>query len=81
MIVYHQYNMKLRQRHMQRRSREEIYSSFNPINLDYIFEGDDPLNPWLEESEQLVFEDEDTNWLSIDDDVGNDDDDNNVHFQ
>ena len=65
MIVYLRYNMKLKIRHATRRSQQEIDSSFNPINLDYIFE-DDPLNSWLEGREQPVFEGDDFEWMNFD---------------
>jgi hypothetical protein len=58
MIAYLRYNMKLKIRHATRRSAQEIYASFNPISLDYIFE-DDPINEWIEEWEQPVFENDD----------------------
>ena len=50
----------------RRRTEEELTESFNPINLDYIFDDDDPLNLWLSEKEQPVFEGDDLNWLNLD---------------
>ena len=38
-------------RHRKRRSQEDIENSFNAINLDYIFQEEDSLSPWLEERE------------------------------
>ncbi|KAL2905961.1 Sterol-4-alpha-carboxylate 3-dehydrogenase decarboxylating [Bienertia sinuspersici] len=35
-IVYLCYNIKLKMRHLRRRSNDEINASFDPINLDYI---------------------------------------------
>ena len=42
-------------------------NTYNPINLDYIFEEDDPLSPWLEEREKPVLDGANDNWLSDDD--------------
>ncbi|KAK5824519.1 hypothetical protein PVK06_019294 [Gossypium arboreum] len=36
-LVYVHYNMRLKLRHMQRKSAQELEISFNPINLDNIF--------------------------------------------
>ena len=36
------------------------------INLDYIFDDDSPLNLWLSEKYQPVFEGDDLNWLNLD---------------
>ena len=67
-----------------RRSQEEIEASFNPINLDYIFQDDDPLSPWIEERENPLLEGvQNAEWLPIIDsddenmEVGNDDADSN----
>ena len=63
-LVFTFYNMKLRMRHNQRRSQEEIENSFNPINLDYIFQEDDPLSPWVEEREgPLLDGPQNSEWL------------------
>ncbi|KAL2901130.1 Long chain acyl-CoA synthetase 7 peroxisomal [Bienertia sinuspersici] len=43
-IVYLRYDMKLKIRHLSRQSNDEINASLDPINLDYIFHEDDPLN-------------------------------------
>lgn len=51
MIVYLPYNMKLRMRHIKRHGYAENNSSYDPINLDYIFNVDDPLHEWVEEYE------------------------------
>ena len=65
-----------------RKSQEEINDSFNPINLDYIFQEEDPLSPWLEEREGPLLDGiQNSEWLPInsDDDEGidgGDDDDN-----
>ncbi|XP_021851785.2 uncharacterized protein [Spinacia oleracea] len=71
-IVYLRYNMKLKLRHLRRHGNDELNSSYDPINLDYIFDVEDPLNDWLEESEAPVFQGDDLSWLKDDDD---DDDD------
>ena len=67
---------------MMRRSQEDIENSFNPINLDYIFQDDDPLNPWLEERESPLLDGlQNYEWLprvdSDDEDIGADDNDSN----
>ncbi|KAJ8427213.1 hypothetical protein Cgig2_028269 [Carnegiea gigantea] len=61
--------------------REVGPDSFNPINLDYIFDDDGLLKLWLSEKEQPVFEGYDLNWLNLDEnevnaaiDVEDDDD-------
>lgn len=72
-------------RHEMRRSQEEIENSFNPINLDYIFQDDDPLVPWIEERENPLLEEvQNAKWLPIVDsddenmeDGGDDDDGTN----
>ena len=69
-------------RHMMRRSQEDIENSFNPINLDYIFQDDDPLNPWLEERESPLLDGlQNYEWLlrvDLDDeDIGVGDNDSN----
>ena len=48
--------MRLKLRHVKRSSQEEIDRSFNPINLDYIFEEDDPISPWIEERENPLLD-------------------------
>ena len=50
-LVYTYYNMRLKIRHQQRKSAEEINDSFNPISLHHIFEDEDPLLEWLQEKE------------------------------
>ncbi|KAJ1407168.1 Ribonuclease H-like superfamily [Sesbania bispinosa] len=55
-LVFVHYNMKLKMRHGMRKSQEEIEASFNPINLDYIFQEDDPLSPWIEERENPLLD-------------------------
>ncbi|CAO2821302.1 unnamed protein product [Amaranthus hypochondriacus] len=60
--------MKLKLRNLKRRGNDDINSSFDPINLDYIFEEDDPLDDWLEEREAHVFSGDDLSWLNLDDD-------------
>lgn len=43
-------------RQTMRISQEEIQDSFNPINLNYIFQEEDTLSPWLEERERPLTE-------------------------
>ncbi|KAF1894395.1 hypothetical protein Lal_00027154 [Lupinus albus] len=43
-LVYIFYNMKLKM-------RIEIRNSFNPINIDNIFQEDNPMSEWIEERE------------------------------
>lgn len=70
------YNMRLKIRHATRKSQDDREESFNPINLDYIFEEDDLLTPWLQEREHAILDDEDNSgWLIVDDD----DDDERDH--
>ncbi|XP_056689155.1 uncharacterized protein [Spinacia oleracea] len=73
-IVYLRCNMKLKMRHLRRHGNDELNASYDPINLDYIFDVEDPLNEWLEESEAPVFEGDNMSWLDeYDDDDGDDD--------
>ncbi|KAF7142788.1 hypothetical protein RHSIM_Rhsim05G0096600 [Rhododendron simsii] len=67
-IVYVYYNMRLKIRHATRRSDEERDDHFNPINLDYIFDEDDPLAEWLQEEEHAILDDVDNSeWLDTGD--------------
>ncbi|RWR92085.1 hypothetical protein CKAN_02127800 [Cinnamomum micranthum f. kanehirae] len=52
-LVFVDYNMRLRARNLTRRDNED----YQPINLDYIFEEDNPLNEWLAEREDPVLND------------------------
>ncbi|KAI8547698.1 hypothetical protein RHMOL_Rhmol07G0216500 [Rhododendron molle] len=55
-------------RHATRRSDEERDDHFNPINLDYIFDEDDPLVEWLQEEEHAILDDVDNSeWLDTGD--------------
>ncbi|XP_057970336.1 uncharacterized protein LOC131159441 [Malania oleifera] len=64
-LVFVHYNMRLKLRRTMRRSQREIEEGFNPINLDYIFEEDDPLSQWLEERETPLLDGQDnSNWLN-----------------
>ncbi|KAF7146230.1 hypothetical protein RHSIM_Rhsim04G0084200 [Rhododendron simsii] len=55
-------------RHATRRSDEESDDHFNPINLDYIFDEDDPLAKWLQEEEHAILDDVDNSeWLDTGD--------------
>ena len=49
-FVFVHYNMRLRARNLQRRDNGD----YDPINLDYIFDEDDPLDEWLAEREDAV---------------------------
>ena len=62
----------LKIRHLTRNTAREIEEGFNPINLDYIFEEDDPLSLWLEEREAPLLDGQDNSWMNSD----NEDDDN-----
>ncbi|KAI8559907.1 hypothetical protein RHMOL_Rhmol04G0212400 [Rhododendron molle] len=67
-IVNMYYNMRLKIRHATRRSDEERDDHFNPINLDYIFDEDDPLAEWLQEEEHAILDDVDNSeWLDTGD--------------
>ncbi|KAI8556211.1 hypothetical protein RHMOL_Rhmol05G0234700 [Rhododendron molle] len=67
-IVYVYYNMRLKIRHATRRSDEERDDHFNPINLDYIFDEDDPLAKWLQKEEHAILDDVDNSeWVDADD--------------
>ncbi|KAK8488965.1 hypothetical protein V6N11_019499 [Hibiscus sabdariffa] len=49
---------------MRRKSAQELEMDFNPINLDNIFEEEDPLSAWIEEREDLVLDSEHNfSWL------------------
>lgn len=66
--------MRLKLRHVKRSRQEEIDRSFNPTNLDYIFEEDDPISPWIEERENPLLDGVDNfEWL----DLVSDNDDSN----
>ncbi|CAL5338849.1 unnamed protein product [Camellia sinensis] len=50
---------------------EEIDRSFNPINLDYIFEKYDPISPWIEERENPLLDGVDNSeWIALVSDDG-----------
>ena len=44
LIVYLRYNQKLKLRSIGRMSQEQLIDSFNPIDLDNIFDDNDPIN-------------------------------------
>ncbi|KAK2416183.1 hypothetical protein QL285_038601 [Trifolium repens] len=81
-LVFTHYNMKLKMRHEMRRSQEEIDASFDPINLNYIFQEDplSPLSQWIEERENPLLDGvQNAKWLLIidtDDEIVEVDDDN-----
>ncbi|KAI8555769.1 hypothetical protein RHMOL_Rhmol05G0200200 [Rhododendron molle] len=67
-IVYVYYNMRLKIRHATRRSDEKRDDHFNPINLNYIFDENDPLAEWLQEEEHTILDDIDNSeWLDTGD--------------
>ncbi|CAL5370800.1 unnamed protein product [Camellia sinensis] len=71
--------MRLKLRHVKRSSQEETDRSFNRINLDYIFEEDDPISPWIEKRENPLLDGVDNSeWLELvlDDDGGGGNDSN-----
>ncbi|RWR91145.1 hypothetical protein CKAN_02028900 [Cinnamomum micranthum f. kanehirae] len=49
-LIFVHYNMRLRAKNLQRKENVD----YDPINLDYIFEEDDPLDEWLDEREDAV---------------------------
>ncbi|XP_074314312.1 uncharacterized protein LOC141649523 [Silene latifolia] len=65
-IVYLRYNMWLQRKHQTRRSEKEIATSFDPINLDNIFDCSTPINNWLEV--EPFKEAEGTSWIYASDD-------------
>jgi hypothetical protein len=75
--------MKLKMRHEMRRSQEEIDATFDPINLNYIFQEDplSPLSQWIEERENPLLDGvQNAEWLPVvdtDDEIVEVDDDNN----
>ncbi|XP_058771877.1 uncharacterized protein LOC131645218 [Vicia villosa] len=75
-LVFTHYNMKLRMRDKLRKTREEIEASFDPINLDYIFQ-EDPLSQWIEERENPLLDGvQNAEWLPIVDTYDENVDDN-----
>ncbi|KAL1186484.1 hypothetical protein V6Z11_A01G180900 [Gossypium hirsutum] len=58
--------MRLKMRHQQRMSTDDINVSFNPISLDYIFEDVDPLSEWLHEKENPLLDGENAGVLPVD---------------
>ncbi|XP_040945800.1 uncharacterized protein [Gossypium hirsutum] len=65
-LVFTYYNMRLKMRHQQRMSTDDINVSFNPISLDYIFEDVDPLSEWLHEKENPLLDGENAGVLPVD---------------
>ncbi|CAJ2656855.1 unnamed protein product [Trifolium pratense] len=58
---------QLKMRQEMRRSQEEIETSFDPINLNYIFQ-EDPLSEWIEERENPLLDGvQNAEWLHIED--------------
>uniref|UniRef100_A0A151UHY0 Copia protein n=1 Tax=Cajanus cajan TaxID=3821 RepID=A0A151UHY0_CAJCA len=63
-LFFTHYNMKLKMSHQMRKSQEEIKTSFTAINLDYIFQEDNPLSPWIEERENPLLDGvQNSKWL------------------
>eukprot|EP00262_Sarcandra_glabra_P022250 TRINITY_DN9814_c0_g2_i3.p1 TRINITY_DN9814_c0_g2~~TRINITY_DN9814_c0_g2_i3.p1 ORF type:complete len:129 (-),score=12.94 TRINITY_DN9814_c0_g2_i3:175-561(-) len=60
-LVYCHYNMRLRVRNIQRAKRDD--ESFNPIELNNIFDDADPLREWIEEKEEALLDTEGTEWF------------------
>ncbi|KAE8678416.1 hypothetical protein F3Y22_tig00111410pilonHSYRG00030 [Hibiscus syriacus] len=65
-LVFTYYNMRLQIRHQKRTSIDDINTSFNPINLDHIFEDVDPLLEWLQEKENPLLDGEIVGMLPVD---------------
>ncbi|KAE8673581.1 hypothetical protein F3Y22_tig00111779pilonHSYRG00152 [Hibiscus syriacus] len=65
-LVFTYYNMRLQIRHQKRTSIDDINTSFNPINLDHIFEYVDPLSEWLQEKENSLLDGEIAGVLPVD---------------
>ncbi|XP_019416442.1 PREDICTED: uncharacterized protein LOC109327740 [Lupinus angustifolius] len=66
----------LKMRTEMRRSQEEIEASFNPINLDNIFQEDDPLSKWIEERVNPALDGaQNAEWLPI---IDTDDENENM---
>ncbi|CAJ2673468.1 unnamed protein product, partial [Trifolium pratense] len=58
---------QLKMRQEMRRSQEEIETSFDPINLNYIFQ-EDPLSEWIEKRENPLLDGvQNAEWLHIED--------------
>lgn len=68
------YNMRLRARNLERIDRE-WEGAYHPINLEYIFQDDDPLESRLRGGEQPLLPDD--NFVNENED-GNDDDDDAI---
>ena len=72
-LVFCHYNMRLRKRRLQREENNEQL-----IDLDKIFHDEDPLQPWITETEPPVLDGGDDSWMNEDTDdfggSGNDDD-------
>ncbi|CAJ2644071.1 unnamed protein product [Trifolium pratense] len=78
-VVFTHYNMKLKMRQEMRISQEEIETSFDPINLNYIFQ-EYHLSEWIEERENPLLDGvQNAEWLHIentDNEIVEVDDDN-----
>ena len=69
MLVYCYYNMMLKIGYLTRNTVRKIEERFNPINLDYIFEKDDPLSMWLEERKAPLLDGQDNSYMNSNDNV------------
>ncbi|KAK8569173.1 hypothetical protein V6N12_007705 [Hibiscus sabdariffa] len=65
-MVFTYYNMRLKMRHHQRTSNDAINTSYNPINLDHIFEDVDPISEWLQEKENPLLDGENVDMFPAD---------------
>jgi len=48
------------------RSQEQLKDSFTPIDLDNIFDDNNPISLWLSEKKPLAFEKDEFPWLNVD---------------
>ncbi|XP_072973574.1 uncharacterized protein [Typha angustifolia] len=57
-LVFCHYNMRLRERNLRRKAENEQL-----IDLNHVFDEEDPLTPWIREIEDRVLDDRDNPWL------------------
>ncbi|KAK8481283.1 hypothetical protein V6N11_031162 [Hibiscus sabdariffa] len=57
---------KLKIKHQQRMSNDDINTSCNPIRLEYIFEDVDPLSEWLQEKDNPLLDDQNSCLFPVD---------------
>ncbi|KAL4340540.1 hypothetical protein GQ457_08G023710 [Hibiscus cannabinus] len=65
-LVFTCYNMRLKIRHMQRMSNDDINTSYNPISLEYIFEDVESLSEWLQEKDNPLLDDQNSCLFPVD---------------